>query len=104
MNYRMQAPVVDELMRELGFDPSQGLSGMVTRVAADAGTGADAAGEEDDAAAGAPPESPDERFKITVYILGTELRSDGIRAAVFRQEKTGEANWLRSPHASRLPK
>ncbi len=45
----------------------------------------------------APPESPGERFKITVYILGTELRSDGIRAAVFRQEKTGEANWLDAP-------
>ena len=32
-----------------------------------------------------PPESPDERFKITVFILGTELRSDGIRASVFKQ-------------------
>ena len=41
----------------------------------------------------APPESPDERFKITVYILGTQLRSDGIRAAVFRQERSGEAGW-----------
>ncbi len=41
----------------------------------------------------APPESPDERFKITVYILGTQLRSDGIRAAVFRQEKQQD-DWL----------
>ena len=45
----------------------------------------------------APPETPDERFKITVYILGTELRSDGIRAAVFRQEKQGESSWLDAP-------
>ena len=33
----------------------------------------------------APPESPAERFKVTVYILGRELRSDGVRVAVFRQ-------------------
>ena len=41
-----------------------------------------------------PPESPRERFKITVYILDRALRSDGIRANVFRQEK-GEADvWV----------
>lgn len=34
-----------------------------------------------------PPESPDERFKVMVYILGTELRSDLIRASVFRQSR-----------------
>jgi len=33
-----------------------------------------------------PPESPDERLKVNIFILGTELRSDGIRATVFRQE------------------
>ena len=35
----------------------------------------------------APPESPAERFKVTVYILGRELRSDGVRVAVFRQKR-----------------
>ncbi len=45
----------------------------------------------------APPESPDERFKVTVYILGTELRSDGIRATVFRQARDGSAGWLDAP-------
>jgi hypothetical protein len=32
-----------------------------------------------------PPESVNERFKINVYILGRDLRADGVRAAVFRQ-------------------
>jgi hypothetical protein len=32
-----------------------------------------------------PPGSPDERFKATAYILGRELRADGIRVTVFRQ-------------------
>lgn len=43
----------------------------------------------------APPESPAERFKVTVYILGRELRADGVRVAVFRQkrEATGK-EWL----------
>ena len=59
MNYRMQAPVVDELMRELGFDPSQGLSGMVTRVAAEAGLARDKDTGEDSPATAAPLASPD---------------------------------------------
>jgi hypothetical protein len=32
-----------------------------------------------------PPESPGERFKMNIYILGRQLRADGIRVAVFRQ-------------------
>jgi hypothetical protein len=32
-----------------------------------------------------PPGSPDERFKATAYILGRELRSDGVRVTIFRQ-------------------
>jgi hypothetical protein len=32
-----------------------------------------------------PPGSPDERFKATAYILGRELRSDGVRLSIFRQ-------------------
>ncbi len=30
-------------------------------------------------------ESPDERFKMNIYILGQQLRADGVRVAVFRQ-------------------
>lgn len=35
----------------------------------------------------APPETPDERFKVNVYILGPALRADGLRASVFRQTR-----------------
>ena len=41
-----------------------------------------------------PPETQEERFKITVYILGRELRADGIRAAVFRQRQNGGGSWI----------
>ncbi len=40
-----------------------------------------------------PPESPLERFKITLFILGTELRSDGIRASVFKQVRADDGTW-----------
>ncbi len=33
----------------------------------------------------APPETPAERFKLTVYILDRELRADAVKVAVFRQ-------------------
>ncbi len=33
----------------------------------------------------ATPESPNERFKLNVYILGRALRADGVRVSVFRQ-------------------
>jgi len=33
----------------------------------------------------APPEAPNERFKVTAYILGRQLRADGVRVSVFRQ-------------------
>ncbi len=41
----------------------------------------------------APPESPDERFKMTVYILDRTLRANGLRVAVFRQERVGDGEW-----------
>ena len=36
-----------------------------------------------------PPETPAERFKMNVYILGRQLRADGVRISVFRQSRTG---------------
>ena len=36
-----------------------------------------------------PPETPDDRFKMSVYILGRQLRADGIRVALFRQIRSG---------------
>jgi hypothetical protein len=41
----------------------------------------------------APPETPDERFKITVYILDQALRADALKVAVFRQTN-GSRGWV----------
>lgn len=40
----------------------------------------------------APPETPNERFKINVYVLGRALRADGIRVSLFRQVQDA-AGW-----------
>jgi len=39
-----------------------------------------------------PPESPNERFKMSIFITDRELHADGIRVSVFRQVKSG-ADW-----------
>lgn len=41
-----------------------------------------------------PPEAADERFKINVYILGRDLRADGVRTAVFRQRQGAAGEWV----------
>jgi hypothetical protein len=43
-----------------------------------------------------PPAAPGERFRATAYILGRQLRSDGVRISVFRQELRNGV-WLDSP-------
>jgi len=43
-----------------------------------------------------PPETPGERFKLTVYILGRQLRSDGVRVSVFRQAQA-RGQWVDVP-------
>lgn len=43
-----------------------------------------------------PPATPGERFKATAYILGRQLRADGVRVAVFRQVQQG-AQWVDAP-------
>ena len=40
-----------------------------------------------------PPETPDERFKATVYILERQLRAHGIRVSVFRQSRANTNDW-----------
>jgi len=40
-----------------------------------------------------PSETPAERFKLNVYVLGRALRADGIRVSVFRQVDDGTGNW-----------
>jgi hypothetical protein len=47
----------------------------------------------------APPGTSGERFRATAYILGRQLRSDGVRIVVFRQEQRGGA-WLDVPVAA----
>lgn len=37
------------------------------------------------------PENPNERMKVTVYILDRRLRADGIRVAVFRQTRSADS-------------
>jgi len=43
-----------------------------------------------------PPETPNERFKVNVFILTRDLRADGVRATVFKQRRTG-SDWLDDP-------
>jgi hypothetical protein len=42
----------------------------------------------------APPETPNERFKLNIYILGRQLRADGVKAAIFRQRMDPAGTWL----------
>ena len=40
------------------------------------------------------PETPNDRFKVTVYILDRQLRADGLRVSMFRQSRAGAgADW-----------
>jgi len=43
-----------------------------------------------------PPEQTAERFKVTVYILDRDLRSDGLKVAVFRQMRGRDGGWVDS--------
>ncbi|MBP2229878.1 DUF3576 domain-containing protein [Azospirillum agricola] len=36
-----------------------------------------------------PPDSPNERFKVNLYILDRQLRADGVRVSVFKQQRNG---------------
>lgn len=45
-----------------------------------------------------PPATPGERFRATAYILGRQLRSDGVRVSIFRQELRNGA-WVDAPVA-----
>ncbi|MCR5873887.1 DUF3576 domain-containing protein [Phenylobacterium sp. J426] len=45
------------------------------------------------------PETPNERFKCTVYILDSRLRADGLNVAVFKQVRDASGNWVDQPAA-----
>ena len=46
-----------------------------------------------------PPASNGERFKATAYILGRQLRADGVRVTIFRQILQ-DGQWIDSPVAA----
>lgn len=46
-----------------------------------------------------PPETPDERTKLNIFIRGRDLRADGVKVSVFRQQKDGK-NWVDAPVAA----
>lgn len=39
------------------------------------------------------PKTPNERFKLTVYIMDRRLRADGVKVAVFRQTRDPKGGW-----------
>jgi Domain of unknown function (DUF3576) len=43
-----------------------------------------------------PPAAAGERFKATAYILGRQLRADGVRVAIFRQVQQN-GRWVDAP-------
>ncbi len=51
----------------------------------------------------APAETPNERFKMNIYILGRDLRADGIKVAVFRQRRDTAGGWTDAAVESRTP-
>ena len=50
-----------------------------------------------------PPQSQNERFKINLFILGRDLRADGLRASVFRQERINEGEWVDATVGNQTP-
>lgn len=41
-----------------------------------------------------PPDTPNERFKLNIFVLGRELRADGVRATLFRQKRDSSGLWI----------
>ncbi len=41
-----------------------------------------------------PPQSPQERLKMNIFILDRQLRSDGLKVSIFRQERDKSGQWV----------
>jgi hypothetical protein len=41
-----------------------------------------------------PPGNTSERFKVNIFILGRELRADGVKASVFHQKLGPSGQWM----------
>ncbi len=51
-----------------------------------------------------PPQNPNERLKVNVFILDRQLRSDGIKVSIFRQERDRNSQWIDQPVAPQTAK
>ena len=51
----------------------------------------------------APPETPDERFKVNVYILGRALRADGLKISDFRPTRDAQGTWHDAAVGGEIP-
>lgn len=40
------------------------------------------------------PENPNQRFKVTAYVLSPELQASSLRVAVFREDRTEDGVWV----------
>ena len=40
-----------------------------------------------------PPETPNERFKLNIIIIGRQLRADAVKVSVFRQRRDNAGAW-----------
>jgi hypothetical protein len=45
----------------------------------------------------APASTPNERFKITVYVLGREFHASSLKVALFRQVRDAMGSWVDAP-------
>ena len=45
------------------------------------------------------PQAPNDRLKVTVYILDARLRADGLNVAVFQQHRDAQGQWIDAPSA-----
>jgi len=44
------------------------------------------------------PETPNERYKLNVFVIGSQLRSDAIKATMFKQQRKGKSGgWADVP-------
>jgi len=50
-----------------------------------------------------PAETPNERLKINILILGRQLRADGVKATVFRQSRDSTGAWVDAAVAPETP-
>lgn len=41
-----------------------------------------------------PPQNPHERLKINIFILDRQLRSDGLKISIFRQDRDASGEWV----------